>query len=482
MNVREPGAKAVRGGVQEKNEQSRRITKHVTPARFLVAAGVLLAGLLLFLEVAAFAHPSSSLIASAMAPAKLPARARVLSPAQEITSTVLLPLVARSGMESLTLNTWQGEYYANETLSGQPAYTTEDERRVDFDWGDGGAPAGLPTDSFSVRWTGDWDFEQGNYTFFLFADDGVRLWLDGELLIDDWVQGRGLRTVTALIATEGPHRLKLEYYEQTGGAAVRLHWRRTDLYPQWRADYYREPWVEYGLEYQATDSVIQFDWGMGAPDGLPADGFSVAWTSRRLFEPGTHRFFLYADEGYQFYVDGSLKKEGGWYDGQTGGSTDVVYTLEAGALEYHDLTYNFHDRGTLAEARLWSEYLEHPTWQIEFYDNTSLSGSPVIVDPDGEKIFFDWGFDKPRSAMPSADGFSIRWSGQRYFHAGCYRFGFFADDGVRLRVDGELLVEQWHVGRGEYHSPVTYLSSGYHDVVVEYFEDSAEAEIRFWWE
>ena len=49
-------------------------------------------------------------------------------------------------------------------------------------------------------------------------------------------------------------------------------------------------------------------------------------------------------------------------------------------------------------------------------------------------------------------------------------------------VDGELLVDQWHDGRGEYHSPATYLSTGYHEVIVEYYDRSGEAEIRFWWE
>lgn len=433
-------------------------------SRPLLAAGALLAGLLLGAVGLTLTDPAPSLA----------------DPGQELTPVAFLPLVEDMLPAPLTPNTWQGEYYANMNLGDQPAHVLEDQPRIDFDWGDGGAPAGLPEDMFSIRWTGDWHFEMGKYTFFLYADDGVRLWLDGELLIDAWVPGIGSHSKTVLVETEGLHRVQLDYFERMGGAAVRLHWRRTDLHPQWHGDYYREPWVEGGWQYEQTDSVVQFDWGLGAPDGLPADGFSVKWTARRLFEPGTHRIFLYADEGYQLYVDGGLKKEGGWYTAE-GGAVDVVYTLEAGGLEYHDLRYNFHDRGTLAEARIWIEYLEHPTWQIEFYDNTSLGGTPVIVDPDGEKIFFDWGFEKPRDSMPSADGFSIRWRGQRYFHAGFYRFGLFADDGVRLWVDGEKLVDQWHAGRAEYHAPVTYLN-GYHDVILEYFEDSGEAEIRFWWE
>ncbi len=449
------------------------------PPRPRLAAGVLLLGLLLLLQAAVLAHPGPGLAAIRTAPGPVPAPA--VSPRPELTSTVLLPLVWRAVVASSAANTWQGEYYANATLSEPLAYTTEGERRVDFEWGDDGAPPGLPLNRFSVRWTGDWGFEEGPYTFLLYADDGVRLWLDGGLLIDAWVPGMALHTATAQL-TPGLHRLTLEYFEETGNAAVRLHWRRADLYPLWTGDYYSQPWVEDGWQYRASDSAIQFDWGLGAPQGLPADGFSVAWTTRRLFEPGTHRLFLYADDGYRLYVDGSLKKEGGWYDGQGGGAVDAVYTLEAGALEYHDLAFHFHDRGALAEARLWSEYLEHPTWYIEFYDNKSLSGSPIIVDPDGQKIFFDWALGKPRNDMPSPDNFSVRWTGQRYFHAGCYRFGLFADDGVRLKVDGEWLVSEWHPGRAKYHGPVTYLSSGYHDIVLEYFEDTGEAEIRFWWE
>jgi hypothetical protein len=110
----------------------------------------------------------------------------------------------------------------------------------------------------------------------------------------------------------------------------------------------------------------------------------------------------------------------------------------------------------------------------------NLGGTPAITS-DAEWVFSDWELGRPRKGIPS-DGFSIRWSGQRYFHAGCYRFGLFADDGVRLRVDGELLVNEWHDGMGEYHSPVTYLGTGYHAVTIEYYENSGQAEIRFWWE
>ncbi len=401
-----------------------------------------------------------------------------LAPAQAISQTVFLPLIYRP--EPVPANVWLAEYYTNANLSGEPLYTAQ-ETRVDYTWGKNGAPSGLPLDYFSVRWTGEWEFEYGEYTFLAYADDGMRLWLDGNLVIDSWQPGQGTHEYKTTIQTAGRHQLKLEYFEQTGGAAIRLQWRRTDQYPQWRGTYYTEPWVESGKLYERTDSTIEFDWGEGCPEFLPCDSFSVGWKATPVFEAGTYRFYIYADEGYQLFVDGTKVKEGGWFDGQGGGAEDVYYDLSVNSTQYRAITFNFHDRGGPAEARLWIQKRGYPDWTAEYFGNKTLSGAPVTTKQE-EVIFRDWGLGKPYAALPSSDSFSARWTGQRYFHAGSYRFGLFADDGVRLWVDGELLVDQWHDGRGEYHSPVTYLSTGYHDVTIEYYENSGEAELRFWWE
>ncbi len=397
---------------------------------------------------------------------------------QATTTTLFLPFIVRP--ETAPAHVWLGEYYANTSLSGDPAYTTE-ETRIDHDWGDGGAPAGLPADHFSIRWTGEWDLDIGEYTFFVYADDGVRLWLDGELLIDHWSPGLGSHRATTTVQSAGRHTLKLEYFEETGGAAISLRFRRTDLFPTWHGDYYSEPWVEYGWLYERTDDVIQFDWGEGCPANLPCDAFSVDWDATPTFLTGTHRLYLYADEGYQLFVDGNKVMEGGWYDGQGGGSQDASYDLTVNSAQQHEILYNFHDRGTLAEARLWIVDLSQPKWTAEYFANMELSGTPETTKQEAA-VFADWKLGKPYPILPSADTFSARWTGQLHFYTGCYRFGLFADDGVRLWVDGELLVDEWHLGRGTYHSPITCLAPGQHDVVIEYFENAGDAEIRFWWE
>jgi hypothetical protein len=74
----------------------------------------------------------------------------------------------------------------------------------------------------------------------------------------------------------------------------------------------------------------------------------------------------------------------------------------------------------------------------------------------------------------------VAWHAQRLFEPGTTRLYVYADHGYRLYLDGNLLVDQWHDGRGEDHSLVTPLTEGLHRVAIEYYEGSGEAEIRFW--
>ncbi len=114
-------------------------------------------------------------------------------------------------------------YFDDLELSG-PA-TEQIDDTVDFAW-DRGAPAGLSPDTFSVRWVG---FVEPRFTetyqFHVTSDDGARLWVADEALVDEWTN-HGPRTYSGSVALEAGQRypLVLEYYENTGGAMVRLEW------------------------------------------------------------------------------------------------------------------------------------------------------------------------------------------------------------------------------------------------------------------
>lgn len=102
---------------------------------------------------------------------------------------------------------------------------TRRDAGIDFDWP--GSPAeDVDADRFSVRWVGEVETgPPGEYVFVIQADDGVRLWVDDKLIIDDWTV-HPPKTLYGRIRLEGGRRypIKLEFYENTGGAVARLRW------------------------------------------------------------------------------------------------------------------------------------------------------------------------------------------------------------------------------------------------------------------
>jgi alpha-D-xyloside xylohydrolase len=118
----------------------------------------------------------------------------------------------------------QGEYFADKTLTQRAA--ARKDAAIDFDWGLGPALPELPSDQFSVRWTGRLRApETGEYELATVADDGVRLWLDGKLLIDDWTQhAPEYRSGRVSLEAGRQYDLRLEYFDEILGASVRLRW------------------------------------------------------------------------------------------------------------------------------------------------------------------------------------------------------------------------------------------------------------------
>ncbi len=122
-----------------------------------------------------------------------------------------------------TITAWKGEYWNNRDLSGTPVLCRNDGA-VDFDWGGGGPGSGVNNDNFSARWTRTVNFSAGRYRFRLSGDDGLRLWVNNNLIINQWKdQGRTEYTADIDLAA-GNHNLKVEYYENGGGANVTLRW------------------------------------------------------------------------------------------------------------------------------------------------------------------------------------------------------------------------------------------------------------------
>ena len=121
-----------------------------------------------------------------------------------------------SGEQGLT-----GEYFDNQDLRGTPVLKRVD-KQVDFRWGEGSFTANGPVDHFSVRWTGEFVPQtSSDYRWYVSSDDGVRLYLNGQLVIDDWERhSEKLNSYTAYLEAGKRYKIVLEYMEVVGGATV----------------------------------------------------------------------------------------------------------------------------------------------------------------------------------------------------------------------------------------------------------------------
>jgi hypothetical protein len=114
------------------------------------------------------------------------------------------------------------EYFANPDLTGPPAVTRTDAA-VDFDWGFTGSPdPALPTNNFSARWTRVMDYQAGTYRFTATGDDGIRVKLDGNVILDGWSDHPPTTYTVDVPVAAGPHTIVVEYYERTGGAVAKF--------------------------------------------------------------------------------------------------------------------------------------------------------------------------------------------------------------------------------------------------------------------
>jgi len=145
----------------------------------------------------------------------------------EVTVTAATP-----GTGTGTGTGLSGTYFNNKALTA-PAVLTRTDATLNFNWG-GSPGTGINADGFSVRWTGKVQAPiTGTYTFFTTSDDGIRLWVNGTQLINNWTNHAPVEDsgIIALVAGSS-YDIRVEYYEDGGGATARLLWSCAGLAKQ----------------------------------------------------------------------------------------------------------------------------------------------------------------------------------------------------------------------------------------------------------
>lgn len=180
-----------------------------------------------------------------------------------------------------TFRGWKGEYFANPNLQAPPA-VVQDDPDINFNWGSGAPAPGLPADNYSVRWSRQSFFEEGNYNFRVNVQGGARLWLDGRPLIDDWQDGdlRLLEADSGLL-NRGDHSLVVEYFKLSGDGRIAVSWQLTAAQPPTASISGPSQGVAgQPITFSAANStaapgrqIVRTEWRFG--DGTGAEGVEV---------------------------------------------------------------------------------------------------------------------------------------------------------------------------------------------------------------
>jgi hypothetical protein len=242
---------------------------------------------------------------------------------------------------------FQAQYFGNTTLAGSAAVTAC-ESSIDYNWGNGG-PAGVGSDGFSARWTGTFDFGAGGaYTFVSTTDDGMRVWVDNVLVIDQWKPQAPTTYQATKVLAAGTHVVKVEYYESGGGAVARASWVKDCLVGQLLGQYYNNTTLTGTATLVRCESAINYDWGTGGPGGgIAVDGFSARWSGSFDFAARNYTFWARTDDGVRIYVDDVLVLDR-WYD-RAPALSEVTRLMTAGR---HTVRIEYYENGGGAVAQI----------------------------------------------------------------------------------------------------------------------------------
>lgn len=250
--------------------------------------------------------------------------------------------------------------YFNSVTPGGTAVLSRTEA-VDFDWGTGSPGTGVSADNFSARWTGRLLVPAtGNYRFQTESDDGVRLWVNGVQVINNWTDHAPTVDTSGIVNLVAGTQVDIvaEYYEKGGGSVMRLRWQPPGEagFAAIPASRLAPPPVGTGLAGSYFNNItlsgtavltrteaIDFSWS-GSPGGsVPSNNFSARWTGTVLApSSGSYQFQTVSDDGVRVWVNGT-QLINNWSDHSSTTNTSANVTLTAGQrytvrVEYYEKT------------------------------------------------------------------------------------------------------------------------------------------------
>ena len=412
---------------------------------------------------------------------------------------------------------WRGNYFDNPDLAGNPVLT-RDDANLDFNWRRESPGTGVPVDDFSVRWERIVTFDDDRvYRFRLIKNDGARVWYDGRLIFDLWNDDDDGRTYFVEVpVTAGMHTFRVEYREEDQDARVRFWWDRKGALPTatptptptnqtpeefsgWRGEYFNNRDLEGEPVLVRDDADIDFNWEGNSPGpGVNADHFSVRWERVITFDGGFYRFTARRNDGVRVLIDDRSVIEEYYDSGDRTFTADMQVLPGDRTIRVEFVDFTAHARVHVSWERLATptptptptftptptptrRLEEHSDWRVEGFANQDLAGTPFRIWSDSS---LDENYEGRGTHGLPRDHFSLRWERIVTFDGGLYRFFIEKDDGARVWVDGQLIIDHWKdcCEEGHHFEADLPLIAGDHTIRVEYYEKEGHARVKLWWE
>ncbi|MEL6676190.1 MAG: PA14 domain-containing protein [Bacteroidota bacterium] len=351
----------------------------------------------------------------------------------------------------------QGDYYWGYNHNILEANRVDGE--IDFNWGTGEPFPALAGGIYSIKWYGELlPLFSETYTFTAVTDDGVRLIIDGDTVINKWF-GQGVNQVWSadVILTAGQKvDIQMDYYQGGGVAIAGLYWESPSqeyeiipsrvLYPPSTKTYYQTIDFDDAPNGYVNGSTITLN--ATASSTLPITYEVVegpATVSGNILTPGATpgQVVVRAKQDGDGTFEAAAPKE------------QRLYIMPAGVGGGTGLT------GT-------------------YYDNADLTGSSI--QRNEAIIDFYWGSGSPHSSLQS-NTFSAEWKGEiQAPFDGTYTFSTSSDDGVRLWINNTLIIDEWGAnGSNTYSGNIAMTAGTKVPIKLEYFDENAFAFAKLSW-
>lgn len=325
-------------------------------------------------------------------------------------------------------------------------------------------------DTFASRHTGMINISTaGNYTFYLASNEGSKLWLDGQLLINNDGLHAFLEKSATVNLTSGYHDLRVEFFENTGNAGLQLSWSGLGIVKQI---------VPASVLFQNLVPVTL----PAAPSDLAATSFSssridLTWTDNSSNET-SFKIERATDAAFTQNLVTTTVGAGVTSFHAAGLSSSTTYYFRVRASNSAgDSDFTTASAATLAGPPVGGG----DGLAATYFDNLNFTGKAISrIDPT---VNFNWGTGAPVAGI-AADTFSVRWTGKiQPLYTETYTFFTTRDDGIRLTINGQLLIDQWND-----HSPITQsatiaLTAGVqYDILLEYYDNTGGAVAKLEWQ